>query len=432
MGVFDWLLPNPFNVNSAHQSANNVNKDVKNYFSDLGNGLSAIAGNNLRGNPLLTDASTRLTSSGPGLLGGLLNKWTNPLQQLAGRGQQGTSTADILARLQELQDSSRYYDPYGLDEEARSAANAQYDPIISGLRSQMSAAQTRGDRNKQELGNMFNSLSSGLAAQLPQIEQRFTAGKQDTASQYGALKDKIANTYAETQASQEALYKRLGIEAAADDVLPNQARDQAYFTSVADTQNQTAQTALSQEQTGATEFTRKSSDIARAEGVNQQSNLMANLEELLSSLQGQISANEAAKTQSYTSNLGSLRRESMDSAQKNSQRDVDNYLQMIRLGRELSPSSTAGTKAVASPADVGARAINLGLPQRSAQNIQSVFMSALGNDSTILAGIDPTFGQSLSKEALASRVVEAGRAQNLSQQELNILQTLALEYFGRS
>jgi hypothetical protein len=87
---------------------------------------------------------------------------------------------------------------------------------------------------------------------------------------------------------------------------------------------------------------------------------------------------------------------------------------------------------VKSPADVGGRALAMGLPQQSAQQLQDIFMSSIGSDPRILAGLNTDTGSALSKEQLAAYVVEQGRQQGLSQSQINALQTIALEYFGRS
>lgn len=348
------------------------------------------------------------------------------------------SLADILAKLEELQNPSRYaMSPDVLMRQAQAQAGAQYDPVIAQLRNAMGQAQSRGERNKQALGQMFGQLSTSLAGDIPGIQQHYAQTQQATGDQYAQLKSAIADTYKNTQADQEAMMKRLNIEAAAPQALAQQQTDQAYFQNRANVDQQVAQTALGQEERGNTEYTRRGSELAQVEGTQRQADLMAQLQDVLDAYQNQIGANEAAKAAAVQSIFGQLSTQSNEDAFKYSQRDFDNYLASIGLARQLSNDQyTRNAKGypetASSLSNVAGRALGLGLSQQGAQNIQNVISSALGGDSRILGGINPDSGTPLSKEQLAQYIVEAGQQQGLSQQELNALQAIALEYFGRS
>lgn len=346
------------------------------------------------------------------------------------------STADIMARLEALQNPSRYMmDDRALLAQARAAASAQYDPVISQLRSQMGSTETRGARQRAELGSMFGQLSSSLEADIPKITENYARTKQETGDEYAQLQQSIEGQYRDSQAEQEAMLKRLNIEAAAPDILPEQQRDRDYFKTLAAKEGQTAQTALGMEERGNTEYTRRGSEVARVEGTQRQSDLQVQINDILQALQGQIGSNEAAKSQAISAGLLSLQGQSQKSAQDAAQRDFDNYLKSISLGRDLYKDSLLGMNkpvtSVSSPADVGGRALSMGLPQQSAQQLQDIFMSSIGSDPRILAGLNTETGTALSKEQLAAYIVEQGRTQGLSQSQLNALQTIALEYFGR-
>jgi hypothetical protein len=185
------------------------------------------------------------------------------------------------------------------------------------------------------------------------------------------------------------------------------------------------------EQRGATEFTRQGSDIAKIEGTQRQANVMEQLQELLASYEGQIGSYEAAKEQAYAAGLSDLQRQSQAQSLQQAQRDFENYIKVIQLGRDLRKDEAAPGASVKSPADVASRALTMGLDPTSAQGVQNVFLDAIGSDPQILAGVDPVFGMDLPREALAARIVEQGRNAGLNRAQLNALQTIALEYFGR-
>lgn len=352
-------------------------------------------------------------------------------------GAGGSSMQDILARLEALSNPGRYMmDPGSLERQARASASAQYDPVIAQLRQQMRSSEGRAGRQKNELGQMFGQLSTSLEADIPKLQQTFGEAKQKTQGEYDVLKQNIDQTYSDTQADQEALLQRLGIEAAAPDVFDQQFKDRDFFTNLANKEGQTAQTALGMEERGATEYTRKGTEQARTEGVQRQANLMDQLREVLDAYESQIGANEAAKSQAYTAALGQLSSQAQQQAMQFADRDFNNYYKTIQMGRdlradELEQALKGQVTKVGSPADVAGRALNLGLPQSGAQQIQNIFMDAIMTDPMIQSGTGPA-GTAAPKEALAARVLEKGRSMGLSQQQLNALQTIALEYFGRT
>lgn len=342
---------------------------------------------------------------------------------------------DILARLEALQDPSRYLgNEDDIRDQAMSAASSQYDPLIAALRSQMGSAQNRANRNYGQLGQMYSALSGDIQGDIPEIQQMYTEDKAESRAGFDQLQAGIKDQYAQSAAEQEAMLQRLNIEAAAPDILPEQQRDRDYFTQLAARDAQTEQSALGTEERGAVDYTRSGSQIARYEGTNRQANLMSELADLLAQYEGQIGSQQAAKQSAFQAAMGELQSNRASDATSMAQRDFDNYIRMIQLGRDLKGDEGTSTapKSVKSPADVAGRAIGMGLDQKGAQTIQDVFMSAISSDPVILAGVNPMSGQSVPKEALALRIIEAGRKAGLGRAQLNALQTIALEYFGRS
>jgi hypothetical protein len=341
-----------------------------------------------------------------------------------------TSIADIMAELQRLQDPNRYMtDPSLLQQQAEASASAQYDPIIAALRGQASSAQRRASRNTQQLGSMYTGLSNSLMSDIAPIQQQFTDTQAKTGQQYQDLQNKIKNQYASSQAEQEAMMKRLNIEAAAPQALAGQQSDRDFLVSNAATEGQNVQSQLAQQGAGAVNYTRQGSELARTEGTNRQADLMSVLADYLQGIEGQIGSNEAAKSASIQGNLASLMQQSQNDATSRAQRDFENYAKTIGIMQSLQKGGQTGS--VQSPVDVAPRVMGFGLNANSAQQVQNAFMTAISSDPLVQSSIDPTSGMGLSKEALATRVVEVGRSRGLNSQELNALQNAALEYFGR-
>ncbi len=339
----------------------------------------------------------------------------------------------ILERLQALQDPSRYLpDSNELQRQAMLQASQQYDPIISGLKGQETSAQARATTNQAKLAQMYAALTSSLQGEVPQVERINKDTSDKTASAYDQLQQSIQGQYAKSHDDQMALLQRLNLEAAAPDVFKQQDTNQNFQLGQAKTNAQTAQDALNLEGQGALNFTRQGADISQAEGTNRQADVMSNLQDLLNALEGKIGENQAAKQSAIAGNYSSLANSAQKQALDSSQRDFQNYLSTIQLGRQLTSDrlaqSNVGNTAVKNLADVPSRASYFGLSPASASNIQNVFASALSGNQQLLSGYDQNL-LPLTPYAKASTVMEAGRNAGLNQQELNALQNIALEYF---
>lgn len=358
-------------------------------------------------------------------------------QQRASVGQSSSDNiSKVLEELRRLQDYSRFMpNENDLEQQAMSAASAKFDPVISGLRNQQSTAQSRAGRYDQQLNSMYSSLSGSLRSDIPKVEQNFAETKQETAGEYQQLQDQIKSQYAQTQTDQEEMYKRLNIQAAAPDILGQQMTDRDFFVNNAAQQGQTMQTALGQEERGATEYSRRGSQIAEMSGVERRADLGAQLQEMMAALENEIGQQEAAKQAAISSGRGELSSQFTKQAMDRAQSEFDNYIRVLNVGRDLqSDQQKMGgivTK-VQSPADVAGRALSMGLPEQTAQKLQNAFMASLGSDEQILGGLNPESGTPATKEALSRQIVERGRQMGMSQSELNALQIMALEYFGRA
>lgn len=341
------------------------------------------------------------------------------------------SIEEILAQLQRLQDPSRYgVDPAMLERQAKAMAASQYDPISAALRGQASAAQQRAGRNRELLGSMYGGLSQSLMGDIAPIQQQYADTQQKTATQYQGLQEGIKKQYADSQAEQEAMMQRLNIEAAAPTALAAQQSDKDFAVTQAMQQGQNVQDQLSQQGSGAITYTRQGSELARTEGTNRQADLMAQLSDYLNQVGSQIAGNEAAKSQSYQANLMGLQQDASKSSVANAQRDFENYLKVIGVMQSMQPKQQGAVK---SPIDIAPRVMgSFGLDANSAQQVQNAFMTAISSDPLIMAGVNPDQGGiSLTKEALASRIVEEGRRRGMNPAQINALQEVALEYFGR-
>lgn len=426
MGVFDWLgdLIMPFGKPSfgkTQQAASNIVGGGPNW-APFGGPSYGAGGTAARG-----DISSAI----------------RPPQapQVPQQPQQST-TDQILQQLQALQDPGRYLQSdAALHQQAALMAGAKYDPIIAALRNQAAASTKRGEQSQKDVISIFNQLSDNLHGDLPVIQQQYDTTQQQTGKEYADLKSGIQQQYQDSQKQQAQMYKDLNIQAAAPGILPQQQRDQDYFTNRASTDAQTQQTALTTERQGAVDYTNRKSQNARTEGTQRSADILSNLNALLEQYNGQIGINTAAKSQEEFANYSTLAGQNQSNAMDRAQRDFSNYIQSINVGRGLKSDELdqafkqfqmgqQQNKPVQSLADIPNRVIGLGLNQGSAQKVQNIMTTGLTDD-VISGGLDPNTGQQATPEAKVSQLMERGRINGLSNQELDALRVAALEYFGR-
>lgn len=243
---------------------------------------------------------------------------------------------DIMQELLQLQDPSRYMmGQEDLEAQARAAAEAQYNPLIAALRQQMGQARRTGRAHKRELGDMFGSLSESLEEDIPDIQRMARQTKRRSGREFDELEESIQDRYAKSQQDQEEMMKRLNIEAAAPDILPEQMADRDFFSQMAQERKGISEQAMGQEERGAIQHTRRGSQLARVEGTQRQADLMDQLRELLGGFRSQIGAHEAAREQATTSGLGQLQSQMAQQAQQRAQQEFQNRMEMLGMEEQL-------------------------------------------------------------------------------------------------
>jgi hypothetical protein len=366
--------------------------------------------------------------------------WGNPFGFADGGG--GSDIDDILRQLQGLQDPSKYLaDEGSLRAQAAAIAGAKYDPIIQGLRNQAAQATKRGEQSQKDVISIFNQLSDSLKGDVPTIQKEYGDAQAKQTGQFNDLKQGIQDQYAKSQAEQAQIYKDLGIQAAASDVTPQQQTDRDYFTNRASTDAQVQNSALTQEQQGMVDYTNRHSQNARTEGTQRSADILSNLNALLEQYNSNIAGNEAAKQQETMAGFLNLKNQNQQSAAQQAQNAFQNYIATLNVGRNLRSDELdnalkmkqlQGSQmgAVKSIADIPDRIMSMGLDGQSAQAVQNVIVSGLGNE-LISGGLNPDTGQQATPEAKVQALLEQGQASGLNSQQLNALRIAALEYFGR-
>lgn len=331
--------------------------------------------------------------------------------------------ADILSQLESMGDPSRYYaDPGELEAQARAQVAAQYNPIIQGLIQQRGATRRRGERGQRQVGRMFGALSRNLKGEIPDIQEFYEEEERDFNRGRRRLDRSIDQGYDEIQADQEALLKRLGIEAAAPDVFDDQMADEGFFQELSKEEAQTGREMLGEQRRGDVGFTRRGSQIARMEGRSRQADIANQIMEAMAAYDQQIGSQRAAKSAAYTSALGELQQQMQQDAMQRAQQEFENYIAQIQLGRELQ-SPIPGTEppeppdSIDSPAGIGGYYTGQGLSEESSQKVQDIIMNALSRPEF---SYDTQREGQRTKEEMIASLVEANK-HRLTPQERSML-----------
>lgn len=405
----------------------------------IAKGVGGLFDSNRYGDSIGSGSGMRNQDTFSGLQQNSPTNWANPFGFADGGG---SNIDDILQQLQGLQDPSKYMmDDNSLRAQAAAIAGAKYDPIIAGLRNQAAQATQRGQQGQKDVISIFNQLSDSLKGDVPTIEGQYNQAQDRQTGQFNDLKKGIQDQYAKSQQEQADIYKQLGIEAAASDVVPQQETDKNYFTNRASTDAQVQNSALTQEKQGMVDYTNKHSQNARTEGTQRSADILANLNNLLEQYNSNIAGDEAAKQQETMAGFLNLKQQNQQSASQQAQNAFQNYIATLNVGRNLRSDDLdnalkmkqlngSQSSAVKSIADIPDRVMSMGLDGQSAQAVQNVMVSGLGNE-LISGGLDPNTGQQATPEAKVQALVEQGQASGLNSQQLNALRIAALEYFGR-
>lgn len=199
--------------------------------------------------------------------------------------------------------------PVGVNtEDLMGQVRGQFDPIYDARRqaieNMMGRASERTGRERTEVEGLYNDLAEDYERLAPEAAEQAEEGQEDVERLYGQLASNIEGTYSRISNEQADLFKQLGIEAAAPDVLNPQAQQAAARTS--DAQSLGAINEQRYEDIGNIDesYYRQGSPLASLTGKNRSSELQYQLQDYLAGREDDIVGLEAERTsgiqQAYT------------------------------------------------------------------------------------------------------------------------------------
>lgn len=349
-----------------------------------------------------------------------------PLNQTPNVSNQPSLT-DIL--LQAALGGGPSIDTSQIQKQAQEAAGLQFDPQIAALQGQIAATQQRANTNKQQLGDMFNSLSTSLKGEIPGINQNFAQGSSDISDQYKQLQSQIAGQYADANAQEQDLMKRLNLQAAAPNIVAQQASDQAFTQNQNATSQQDTLDALKLLQQGAVDFTNEGSQIAKTEGTQRQADLMNQLEQFMQQATGQVNSIEAQKSSAAANIFNQLLGQTQQQASQEQQNRFSNLLDIAKLEQQQqnqTPNYSQGPLAASQFLGENDPA--------NASKLNSFLLSVLQLPQFTTGRSNSTFGGEsvpLTPEAAASIAQQTAQQAGMSPTDQRNIYLAMLAYYGR-
>lgn len=252
---------------------------------------------------------------------------------LVDTGNLATGPADPLSQLMEQINNIRVQ-PTSIEllmQQAQGTAGAQFDPLIAELQGQMSATQKRGRANQGQAKRMYGDLATDIAAEMPQITNQMAAASKETQNRYDSTQAALQGEYNQQAEAQNALFQKLGIQAAAPEASQQGMEDQAYFQNQMQTDETAAMQLLNEMKNADVSYNRQSSDNTRLAGVNASQDIGAQLENYLQQAGGKLSGLKAGRESAIQSALAQLKQQDNQRINTEEDQQYDRLMEMFNL-----------------------------------------------------------------------------------------------------
>jgi hypothetical protein len=218
-----------------------------------------------------------------------------------------------------------------LRQMAQSQVSAQFDPQISALVDEMGMRADRGNRSMKDARGMYGALAKDYMAQLPELTQQFAAEDQAANARYDDAQNVLKEQYQDNANEQDAVLKRLGIQAASQDASQQAQEDQAYFQSQMELDQQQNMSALNEQQNADMSYTRNLSNNAKMAGENTAQEIRTALDEFMNQANGQVNSLKAQKGSAIEALLAQMQAQDQQRMETSRQQEFDNMMKLFNF-----------------------------------------------------------------------------------------------------
>lgn len=231
-----------------------------------------------------------------------------------------------------------------LRQMATQQVNAQYNPMIDALNSEMGAKKKRGNASAGQAREMYGAMSKDFLAQLPELTQQFAAEDKATNARYDEAQGQMEGEYDKQAADQDAVLKRLGVQAASQEASQQSQDDQAYFQNQMESDQQQTMNALNEQQNAAETYQRDLGNNATMAGENTAQDILGQLEDYLTQAGSQMTGLKSQRGSAIEALLSQMQSQDSQNAETHRQSEIDNLMQMFnfQLAATKAGQSAAG------------------------------------------------------------------------------------------
>lgn len=228
-----------------------------------------------------------------------------------------------------------------------------YEPSLDYLGTQEKISTSRNKANDAQLASMYNNLVNSIAGDTRTINADYGKSISDVARGTRAAVDSIGNIYSKSAAEQAAMLKMLGIQAAAPDTLAPNARDKAFFQSMASTSGKSVADMLISNRATGQEYNTAQKNIARQTGVDARASNKLKLQDTLNQIMGQRANLETtinSQAQQMQANAIKQLQSQLAAQEQQANSDRNFAMQQARLALDTSKFKVSSSAANATPA----------------------------------------------------------------------------------
>jgi uncharacterized membrane protein len=233
-------------------------------------------------------------------------KGTKNIGTLSGRQSASAPQDDLLMQLLES-----LQEPVGVDTGAlRGQIDPIYDARVNLLKDRISRAEGRTGENRQDVEAGYEALARDYERLGPEAAAQAEEARAQIEQLYGTLASDIEGNYARIAQEQGDLFKQLGIEAAAPDVLGPQGELAAQGASRANELGAINEQRYMDIGNIDESYYRQGAPLARLQGTNRSTDLLDQLNDFISGTEGEISMAEAERSAAYNQLLAQAQSQS--------------------------------------------------------------------------------------------------------------------------
>lgn len=226
-----------------------------------------------------------------------------------------------------------------LQRMAQQQVAAQFDPQIRALKDEMERRTNRGESSMKSARDMYGSLSKDFLSELPAMTEQFAAEDAATNQRYDQAQSQMKGEYDKQAAEQDAVLRRLGVQAASQDASQQTDEDQSYFQNQMEADQQSSISALNEQQMAQQNYQQNLGSNAKMTGENTAQDIRGLLDDFLGQANSQLTGLEGQKGSAISALLSQMQQQDAARVQQQSQQEFQNQLALANFQLQAANSA---------------------------------------------------------------------------------------------